>query len=123
MSNPSWQDAVQQVQNHRANTIAEVRPRIPDVPKNLPLNVTSIPRKLLSSREIEITESTTEVLVAALATGKLTSREVTIAFLRRAGLAQSLASETSSHLFSIAADNTKGQLRHGASPSTSSRAC
>lgn len=90
MSKPSWQDVARQVQDHRTNTIAEVQPQIPDVPKNLPSNVTSIPRDLLSSREVEITESTTEILVASLATGKLTSREVTNAFLRRAGLAQKL---------------------------------
>ena len=92
MSKPSWQDVARQVQDHRTNTIAEVQPQIPDVPKNLPRNVTSIPRDLLSSREVEITESTTEILVASLATGKLTSREVTNAFLRRAGLAQKLVS-------------------------------
>lgn len=92
MSKPSWQDTTRHVQEHRTSTIAEVQPPIPDVPKDLPRNVTLIPRDLLSSSEVEITESTTEVLVASLATGKLTSREVTNAFLRRAGLAQNLAS-------------------------------
>ena len=92
MSNPKWEDVARQVQEHRAATIAEVRPQIPDIPKTLPLNVTSIPRDLLSSREVEITESTTESLVKNLATGQLTSREVTTAFLRRAGIAQGLAS-------------------------------
>ena len=93
MSNPNWQDIARQVQEHRDATIAEVRPRIPDIPKILPLNVTGIPRDLLSAREVEITESPTESLVESLASGQLTSREVTTAFLRRAGIAQGLASD------------------------------
>ena len=92
MSKPSWHDVASQVQLHRTSTVTEVQPQIPDVPKELPLNVTSIPRELLSPREVEITELTTETLVASLASSSLTSREVTNAFLRRAGLAQKLAS-------------------------------
>lgn len=95
MSKTAWQDIAHQVRHHRASTIAEVQPQIPDVSKDLRDNVTSVPRELLSPREVEITELKTEVLVAALATGELTSREVTNAFLRRAGLVQNLASLTS----------------------------
>lgn len=92
MSKPQWQVVVDQVQSHRKSTIAKVQPPIPEIPAQLPRNVTAIPRKLLSSREIDITEQTAEKLVSSLATGDLSSREVTNAFLRRAGLAQSLAS-------------------------------
>ena len=120
MSKPSWQDVARQARDHRATTLAEVQPPIPSVPANLPRNVTSIPRDLLSSREIEITESTTEVLVASLAAGKLTSREVTNAFLRRAGLAQDLARYYYFLRISIDSDNTIGQLRYGTSIPTSS---
>ena len=78
------------MKEHRDVTIAEVEPPVPDVPSDLPRNVTSIPKKLLSLAEITITETTPEQLVADLAAGKLTSKEVTNAFLRRAGLAQKL---------------------------------
>lgn len=80
------------MQNHRDDTIAKVQPPIPDVPYELPRNVTSIPAELLSAREIELTETAPEKLVAELAEGTLTSTELTNAFLRRAGLAQKLVS-------------------------------
>ncbi|KAI9815959.1 MAG: hypothetical protein M1827_001951 [Pycnora praestabilis] len=87
----TWQEVAEKMQKHRAETIAKVRPPIPDVPSKLPLNVTGIPKELLSSREIELTETAPEELVASLASGKLTSTEITNAFLRRAGLASKLA--------------------------------
>lgn len=90
MSKPQWQVIVDQVQSHRRSTISKVQPPIPDIPPQLPRNVTAIPKELLSSREIDITEQTAENLVSSLATGALTSREVTNAFLRRAGMAQGL---------------------------------
>lgn len=63
---------------------------MPDRPKQIPLNVTGIPKTLLSEKEIEITEKLPEKLVEELANGSLTAVEVTNAFLRRAGLAQKL---------------------------------
>ncbi|KAI9794120.1 MAG: hypothetical protein M1835_006801 [Candelina submexicana] len=86
----TWQEIAQDMQKHRDETIAEVQPSIPDVPRELPRNVTLIPAELLSTREIELTETSPEKLVAALAEGDLTSVELTNAFLRRAGLAQKL---------------------------------
>ena len=90
MHRSAWQDIAHQVQGHRDYTVNLVEPRIPDVPSPLPPNVTAIPRALLSSREVEITTTCAEGLVALLASGTLTSTEVTNAFLRRAGLAQKL---------------------------------
>lgn len=87
---PTWQETAKQMQNHRDSTIAAIEPAVPEVPKELPLNVTSLPKELLTKREIELTESTPEYLVNALAVGWITSTEVTKAFLRRAGLAQKL---------------------------------
>ncbi|KAI9715450.1 MAG: hypothetical protein M1812_005926 [Candelaria pacifica] len=86
----TWQEIAHNVQQHRDATIAKVKPSIPDVPLELPRNVTSIPSELLSAREIELTETSPERLVTALAEGVLTSTELTNAFLRRAGLAQKL---------------------------------
>lgn len=75
---------------HRESTYTAVQPAIPDVPKALPLNVTGIPKQVLSSDVLSITESATEALLKDLATGKLTSTAVTSAFLQRAGLAGKL---------------------------------
>lgn len=86
----TWQEVAKEAQLHRDASIAKVNPPVPDVPAELPLDVTSLPRKLLTEREVEITETPAESLLASLATGKLKSVEVTNAFLRRAGLAQKL---------------------------------
>jgi amidase len=90
MSGKSWQEIAKIAQDLRDSSIAGVRPTVPDVPSELPLNVSQLPGELLSRAEIIITESTPEQLLGALAAGKLTSTEVTNAFLRRAGLAQKL---------------------------------
>ena len=92
MSKPSWQDVAKTAQKHREKSISKVEPAIPEVPSDLPRDVTGLPKDLLTKEEVEITETTTEGLVTALAIGKLTSAIVTKAFLRRAGLAQRLVS-------------------------------
>ncbi len=86
-----WREVAQKMQTHRAETIAAVEPAVPEPPKDLPLNVTHIPAKLLPKETISITESTTEQLLPRLAGGELTALEVTKAFLQRAGLASRLA--------------------------------
>jgi amidase len=86
----TWQDVASARRKYRDETIAQVEPAIPDPPSKLPCNVTPIPKDLLSTEEVGITELTPEALVSDLATGKLTSTEVTKAYLRRAGLAQKL---------------------------------
>ena len=85
-----WQDIAREAQDHRDQTIAAIQPEISNVPTELPLNVTNIPRQLLSAEELEITEQATEELLPKLASGKLSAIAVTHAFLRRAGLAQKL---------------------------------
>ena len=78
------------MRQYRDETIAEISPKVPDAPSELPLDLTSIPRQLLSEDEVRITEQAPEELLSALASGQLTSTAVTTAFLRRAGLAQHL---------------------------------
>ncbi|KAF3399618.1 hypothetical protein DPV78_007112 [Talaromyces pinophilus] len=90
MGRKSWQEIAQIAQDVRDESIAQVQPPVPGVPDDLPLNVTSIPKQLLTSREIEITETAPEVLVQKLASGDWTCVEITNSFLRRAGLAQKL---------------------------------
>ncbi|KAL8831872.1 MAG: hypothetical protein Q9191_000624 [Dirinaria sp. TL-2023a] len=90
MTTISWQDIALQKQDHRDKSIAKVTPPIPDIPDQLPRDVTGVPKNLLDGREVNITERSTEALVSALARGELTSVEVTRAFLRRAAIAQKL---------------------------------
>ncbi|KAF2229619.1 putative glutamyl-tRNA amidotransferase subunit A [Viridothelium virens] len=85
-----WQEVAKEAQEHRDQTIAAVQPDIPNVPDELPLNVTAIPTQLLTAEELEITGQTAEQLLPKLASGKLSSVAVVNAFLRRAGLAQKL---------------------------------
>ena len=91
----TWQDTARQMQEHRDATIAALDPPLPSLPDDLPLNVTGIPKQILTGREIEVTESSPEYLLNALAGGLVTSTEVTKAFLRRAGLAQGLVCDRS----------------------------
>ncbi|KAK5171848.1 uncharacterized protein LTR77_003484 [Saxophila tyrrhenica] len=90
MASKDWQTIAQGMQDHRARTIAAVEPAVPDVPDDLPLNVTQIPKKLLPEETIAITELTAEQLLPQLASGRLTATQVTKAFLQRAGLASKL---------------------------------
>ncbi|KAF7514108.1 hypothetical protein GJ744_004433 [Endocarpon pusillum] len=91
MASKTWQEIARAAREHRDRSIAEVKPPLPEIrSEDLPLNVTAIPWKHLSSFEIELTETSPEKLVKSLASGELTSTEVTNAFLRRAGIAQKL---------------------------------
>ena len=85
-----WQDVAKEAQQYRDETIAWVKPTIPRPQEDLPLDVTKVPRELLTVEEVEITESLSEDLVESLAAGKLSSTTVVNAFLRRAGLSQLL---------------------------------
>ena len=78
------------MQKHRADIIAAVKPAVPEPPADLPLNVTGIPKTLLSEEVMSITEMLPEQLLPEVANGKLTSTAVTTAFLQRAGLASRL---------------------------------
>jgi amidase len=89
-SGPTWQEIAKQAQDHRDASIAALDPPLPELPAELPLDVTQIPKQILTAQEISITETTSEVLVDKLARGELAAVEVTKAFLRRAGLAQKL---------------------------------
>jgi amidase len=86
----TWQETATQLRDHRDETIAAVEPKLPELPTELPLNVTGIPKEILTERELELTESPPEDLITVLAAGYVTSVEVTKAFLRRAALAQKL---------------------------------
>ncbi|KAL8689337.1 MAG: hypothetical protein Q9218_004968 [Villophora microphyllina] len=90
MANRSWQETAKIAQDLRDASISRVDPPVPDVSLDLPKNVSDIPKYLLTREEVLITETPPEDLVAALASGKLTSTVVVNSFLRRAGFAQRL---------------------------------
>jgi amidase len=88
-----WKVAVQKANELRESTLKRVPNYIrdEDLPSSVGHNVLDVPKKVLTPREIEITEGyDATALVAALQTGKLTSTEVVKAFLRRATLASKL---------------------------------
>lgn len=87
----SWQDSAAASQRHRDETIAQVKPAVPGLPSDLPLNITQLPSKLLSNDVVAITDLPTEDLLAQLSSGTLTATAVAKAFLQRAGLASKLA--------------------------------
>lgn len=93
MSKPTWQEVAKVAQTHRDDSIRRVEPPIPQVwePERLPLDRTDVPKYLLTTEEVVITQTAPEDLVASLASRKYTSTAVATAFLRRAGLAQALA--------------------------------
>ena len=114
MTKTEWQDIAKEAQALRDASIKRVEPEIPAVPDDLPLDRTEIPKYLLSSEEVIITESAPEELVHSLASGKVTSLAVTTAFLRRAGLAQALVCvPRASHLPTLTG---VGQLYHRVAP-------
>ncbi|KAL8663508.1 MAG: hypothetical protein Q9202_003818 [Teloschistes flavicans] len=90
MANRTWQETAKIAQDLRDASISWIDPPIPDVPSVMPKNVKDLPKHLLTTEEVLITETSAEDLLAALASGKLTSISVANAFLRRAGLAQRL---------------------------------
>lgn len=85
-----WQEVAKEAQEYRDSTIRAVKPTVPDVPANLPLNVTYVINDLLTSGERAVTERPPERLLAQIADGTLSAETVTEAYLRRAGLAQKL---------------------------------
>lgn len=89
-SGATWEEVAADRQKYRDASIAAVQPPIPDVQADLPLNVSGIPRQLLSSNEIKITELPPEEILSLLASQSVSAKEVVTAFLRRAGLAQKL---------------------------------
>lgn len=90
MTRRDWHDVAKEAQDYRDASISRVKPAVPAVPKDLPLDRTEIPKYLLTTEEVVITQTAPDDLVNALASGKLTSTAVIEAFLRRAGLAQAL---------------------------------
>ena len=90
-SGATWQEVAADRQAHRDATLASIEPPLPDI-QEIPLYTIPLAKTILTSAEIEITESTVEALIPRLAIGSLSAVDVAKAFLRRAGLAQKAVS-------------------------------
>ncbi|KAK4552237.1 hypothetical protein LTR86_010591 [Recurvomyces mirabilis] len=86
----SWQETSASMVEHLNSTIDKIQPPVPACPQKLPNNVIGLAGALLAAKVVTITEMSVEVLLPKLASGDLTSTEVTTAFLQRAGLASRL---------------------------------
>ena len=88
MSAP-WQLKAKTARDFRDQSLAAVSPPIGPLPDPLPLSSQSLPKILLTPREYELTGSYDAVaLLGLLREKKVTSEELTKAFLRRAAIAQ-----------------------------------
>ena len=102
-----WQGIAKEAQDHRDASLDRVPSGFPGAlekyisSKGLPQNSMSVPSKILSLTELEITEMAPEELLEALATRRLRATEVTTAFLRRAVIAQKLASCSDPDIFLV----------------------
>ena len=115
---PLWKKTASKVQEYRAQSLRKVQPPLPEIPVDLPKDVTYAPQQLLSPREIAITDSSPESLLSDLTTGKWSSYEVTQAYIRRAALAQELVG-TVSVLKASTKSKFRGQLHHRVAPGAS----
>lgn len=82
MAEHTWEDVAKIAQGLRDTSLSGVEPSLPDVPSELPRDVTNLPKQLLTQNEVLITQTPPEHLVESLAIGKLTSTTVVAAFLR-----------------------------------------
>jgi len=96
----SWQDKVAWAQAKRSASLAKVTPKLVGVPEweDMPQNSRDLPKEVLTSREIELTENyTITELLRLLRARDVSVEEVTRAFLRRAALAHAAVRNHFSH--------------------------
>jgi hypothetical protein len=90
MTTPSWQDTA----NHKREAIIAAIPsewrieKLPSVEEQV--DVTEYIKQYLHKKELEITESSADVIAKSVAEAKWTAEEVTRAFCHRAALAHQL---------------------------------
>jgi amidase len=95
-SKKTWQDIALAAQKHRDASFNDflVVNTFPK-PENLPRRAVGIPEQMLSPDDAAITALSIHEIVELTSTGALSARAVTLAFLRRASIAQKLASPRS----------------------------
>ncbi|OQV00659.1 hypothetical protein CLAIMM_06126 [Cladophialophora immunda] len=89
MISKPWVEKAKSARDYRDETLSKVDPPLEPLPDPLPLSSQDLPKKYLTPREYELTQNYDAVeLLEMLRSKKLTSEELTRAFLRRAALAQ-----------------------------------
>lgn len=90
MAIESWDEKAQTTRDYRDATLAKVEPPLAKVPDPLPENSLGIPKLFLTPREYELTQNYDAIALLGMLRSKkkVTSEELTRAFLRRAALAQ-----------------------------------
>lgn len=89
----TYQETVSAALQHRDVGLSKVEPKLQGIPDELPLNCQSLPKAVLTAREIEITENySVAELLDVLRKREIKVEEVTRAFLRRAAVAQAAVS-------------------------------
>ena len=84
-----WEEKAKSARDYRDATLAKVEPPLPSLPDQLPLSSQELPKEFLTPREYELTQNYDAVeLLQMLRSKKVSSEELTRAFLRRAVLAQ-----------------------------------
>jgi len=84
-----WEEKAKSARDHRDATLSKVEPALAPLPDPLPLCSQDLPQQYLTPREYELTQDYDAIeLLELLRTKKLSSEELTRAFLRRAALAQ-----------------------------------
>lgn len=89
MSRVPWQTRAEVARTARDKSLSRVDPCLGSCPESLPLSSQDLPRQLLTAREYELTQNYDALaLLELLRDKKLSSEELTRAFLRRAAIAQ-----------------------------------
>jgi len=84
-----WEERAKSARDFRDHTLSKIDPPFDPLPDPLPLSSQELPKKYLTAREYELTQNHDAIeLLEMLRTKKVTSEELTRAFLRRAALAQ-----------------------------------
>jgi benzoyl-CoA reductase/2-hydroxyglutaryl-CoA dehydratase subunit BcrC/BadD/HgdB len=89
ISKETWVEKAKSARDYRDETLKKVDPPFDPLPDPLPLSSQDLPKKYLTPREYELTQNYDAIeLLEMLRSKKVTSEELTRAFLRRAALAQ-----------------------------------
>ena len=89
ISKEPWAEKAKGARDYRDETLSKVDPPLEPLTDPLPLSSQDLPKRYLTPREFELTQNYDAIeLLEMLRSRKVTSEELTRAFLRRAALAQ-----------------------------------
>lgn len=89
----TWLSFAREAQQYRDASISSMLPKMPETARSPRQNATLVPATVLSQEEMRLTELSSEALLYEIASRKITVHVVTLAFLRRAAIAQKLVED------------------------------